>query len=64
MREARRDALAALLAVAHLGVLCSVVAFLLYARVLRGLDASSAVSAGLPAILMVNAAASPAEVSS
>jgi len=34
----------ALLAVAHLGVLCSVVAFLLYARGLRGLDASSAVS--------------------
>ena len=34
----------ALLAVAHLGVLCSVVAFLLYARGLKGLDASSAVS--------------------
>lgn len=34
----------ALLSVAHLGVLCSVVAFLLYARGLRGLDASSAVS--------------------
>lgn len=34
----------ALLTVAHLGVLCSVVAFLLYARGLRGLDASSAVS--------------------
>lgn len=33
----------ALLAVAHLGVLCSVAAFLLYARGLRGLDASSAV---------------------
>ena len=34
----------ALLSVAHLGVLCSVVAFLLYARGLRGLDASAAVS--------------------
>ena len=34
----------ALLAVVHLGVLCSVVAFLLYARGLKGLDASSAVS--------------------
>ena len=34
----------AFLAVAHLGVLCSVVAFLLYARALKGLDASSAVS--------------------
>jgi drug/metabolite transporter (DMT)-like permease len=34
----------ALLAVTHLGVLCSVVAFLLYARGLKGLDASSAVS--------------------
>lgn len=34
----------ALLAVAHLGVLFSVIAFLLYARGLRGLDASSAVS--------------------
>ena len=34
----------ALLAVVHLGVLCSVVAFLLYARGLRELDASSAVS--------------------
>lgn len=34
----------ALLSVTHLRVLCSVVAFLLYARGLRGLDASSAVS--------------------
>ena len=34
----------AIVAVAHLGVLCSVVAFLLYARGLKGLDASSAVS--------------------
>jgi drug/metabolite transporter (DMT)-like permease len=34
----------ALIAVAHLGVLCSVLAFLLYARGLKGLDASSAVS--------------------
>ena len=34
----------AILAVAHLGVLCSVVAFLLYARGLKGLDPSSAVS--------------------
>ena len=34
----------ALLSVAHLGVLCSVAAFLLYARGLKGLDASSAVS--------------------
>lgn len=34
----------ALLSVAHLGVLCSVVAFLLYARGLKELDASSAVS--------------------
>jgi drug/metabolite transporter (DMT)-like permease len=32
------------MAVAHLGVLCSVVALLLYARDLKGLDASSAVS--------------------
>ena len=60
----------ALLAVAHLGVLCSVVAFLLYARGLKGLDTSSAVSmmnlvpvfGVLFAVLLLNEPVGPLQV--